>query len=270
MVGTDWLFTVAQASATFVAIVSAFFTTKILSISSEKRTLQNRVSVINSELDSRKKLLSEHRSEIDSIRTKWAEERVTDFVKGYLSLMDEKLSNVPQIDELFAVFAEWRGRQANEYEKHILHSRYPSLKSEIEERIAKRKEMSTLSKILTSFPVLSLPVASSLASTRAEADRLAKLDDEYEGQFNTIAILEGTKARYEEQIEALAFPRFAKFGLGSLVYFGVVGVVVPLYCGLSLSVVDYASGAWIMAAFVSGLSLTFVYLGLEMREALRK
>ena len=96
------------------------------------------------------------------------------------------------------------------------------------------------------------------------------LRGKYEQETNAIAILEGTKKTYGDQINALAFPSYAIFGFLSLVYFAIVGVVVPLTYALFIPVIDVTSADVLLLLFISGLSLTFVYFYAEIRSASKK
>lgn len=275
MVGTNWVFTLAQASATFVAIVGAFFTAKILSIASEKQTLRNRMSVIDAELLNRKKLQAEYKAKIDSIRRQWAEESVTKFFDWLkLSWSVGEFKEPPTIETVFGFFNEKEKREPDNDEKQIIQSRYSSLKSEIEKQIQKEKEEREHPSLIARLRPLEvgIPVLPEVAleSARAEAANMRDLRSKYEQETNSITIQEGTKKIYRDQINALAFPAYAIFGFLSLVYFAAVGVVVPLMYALYVPVIDEATSDLLLSFFISGLILVFAYFYLEIRAALAK
>jgi hypothetical protein len=54
-VDTQLMLTIAGVSATFVAIVSGFYTSKILSLSSDRQRIRNRISEIDAELKPQEK-----------------------------------------------------------------------------------------------------------------------------------------------------------------------------------------------------------------------
>ena len=47
MADTQLMLTIAQASATFVAIMAGFFTTKVISISSDRKRIENKITEDN-------------------------------------------------------------------------------------------------------------------------------------------------------------------------------------------------------------------------------
>lgn len=72
--------TIAQSSATFIAITAGFFTTKIISLSTEKSRLERRKNEIESELRATSQKQSEYKKQMDNLSEKDASERVDDFV----------------------------------------------------------------------------------------------------------------------------------------------------------------------------------------------
>ena len=84
MTDVSLLLTISQASATFVAILAGFYTTKVLSISNEKKRLHSITKAIDNELRSRGRTVDELTAEIDSIHNRWDEETVQSFVKYIL------------------------------------------------------------------------------------------------------------------------------------------------------------------------------------------
>jgi hypothetical protein len=68
LMDTGWLYTVVQAGATFAALVGAFFTTKILGIASERRTLQNRIHELDQEIPGRNQSIKDMQEELDGMR----------------------------------------------------------------------------------------------------------------------------------------------------------------------------------------------------------
>jgi hypothetical protein len=273
LAGTDWLFTLAQASATFVAIVAAFFTAKILSIASEKQTLKNRTSVIDAELANRRALHSSYKEKIDSIRRQWAEESVSRFADRLkLFWKIGKLDHAPSMEEILWVFNKEEKREPDADEMQVLQTRYASLKSEIEEAMEKnRREREQPSLFaMPRFPEVRLPLSPEIAleSARAERANFIDLKSKYEHESNSITILEGTKKTYQDQIKALAFPPYAIFGFLSLAYFAIVGVVVPLAYAAYISVIDETQAGLFLSFFISGLFLTFAYIYAEIMAAL--
>jgi peptidoglycan hydrolase CwlO-like protein len=67
LIDPEWLYTLVQAGATFSAIVGAFFTTKILTIASEKRALQNRIAQLWEEISQRQNQIQQMQDKVDTV-----------------------------------------------------------------------------------------------------------------------------------------------------------------------------------------------------------
>lgn len=86
-----------MAGATFVAIVAAFFTTKIISLSGDKQRIKNQIAAIESELQGRHESRDAILRLIDSIEGPRAKAKI----EGYLEQMLEKdFNEVPSIKQL--------------------------------------------------------------------------------------------------------------------------------------------------------------------------
>ena len=109
MVNDTWIIAIAQISATFVAIVSAFFTTKIVSISSEKGNLKRRIRAIDAEINAKEDMYCEYDEERRQIWKGWAEKDVSEFVKS--------LSKIPtSLNELIEEFEQYKDEGSDEFE----------------------------------------------------------------------------------------------------------------------------------------------------------
>lgn len=97
---------------------------------------------------------------------------------------------------------------------------------------------------------------------------LDELHDMLYPEIIALSILEARLGEYKEQLKALAFPRYIKFGFASFAYFALVGVIVPLATAASLEEVSPCTAAPIFLLFLSGLTCVLLYLYLEIRDAI--
>lgn len=67
LVDTQLMLTIAQASATFVAIMAGFFTTKIISISSDKKRIESRIVEGNIIRQGREIKIRDYRETVDYV-----------------------------------------------------------------------------------------------------------------------------------------------------------------------------------------------------------
>jgi hypothetical protein len=76
---------IAQTSATFVAIIAGFYTTKIISLSNDKRRILQRINELDNEIQAKRVYLEElKKTESDTINT-WEREGIDaliDLVRG--------------------------------------------------------------------------------------------------------------------------------------------------------------------------------------------
>lgn len=278
MIDLGWLYTIAQSSAAFVAIVAAFFTTKILSIASEKSTLLNRVKLLTKEIEQRNQVVETYQEDIDRIWFKWADETVEPFLEDIK--YDVSPDSPPSVEELIDLFKETERRDPNQYEQELLKKKYSAFVEKVKE-VAKEREEARKALYKSPYNVvgqlfgvtrelrllttkLKLP-----EEVQREVETLDKAYDKQEEELKAISLLKLRKMEYEEQLKSVSFPKHIWFGFASLVYFAFVGVTVPLIYVLFIQQLQqYISEFHVLALFLSGLIVIFLYLYLEIRQAI--
>jgi len=278
LIDLGWLYAIAQSSAAFVAIVAAFFTTKILSIASEKSVLLNRIRLLTKEIEQRNRVVETYQEDIDRIWFKWAEETVEPFLEDVK--YDVNPDSPPSSEELIDLFKQNQHRDPNQYERQLLEKKYSAFVEKVK-KVAKEREEARKALYKSPYSVvgqlfgvtrelrllttrLKLP-----EEVRREAEELDKAYDKQEEELKAMSLLELRKSEYEEQLESISFPKYIWFGFSSLAYFAVVGVVVPLiYVLLIDQVQQHVSVLLVFFLFSSGLTVMFLYLYLEIRQAL--
>lgn len=101
MADTQLMYTIAQVSAAFVAIIVGFYTSRILSLSSERQRIQNKISEIDAEIEQRNKIAQIYQGHLDEIFTEQARDSVRHF---RIRLLREQVLKEFTVDELIANF----------------------------------------------------------------------------------------------------------------------------------------------------------------------
>lgn len=266
------LINIGVAGATFVAIVAAFFTTKIISLAGDKQRIKNQIASIDSELQGRYESRDAILRLIDSIEGPRAKARI----EGYLEEMLEKdFKEVPSIAELQAIIEDEKSTKLDPSEIKALKEAYPTFKKKLQGKIDEAK-----GKILLPLDALFPSLADRLKIIRegfvlpryafntellmpTEVGRLTELYNELFREDIQIGILERNKNMYEQQLASITFPRLIKLGFASQLYFVIVGVVIPFsYGSWAFSIPDFANIVG-LGLFFSGLSVIFTYIGIE-------
>ncbi|MDQ6667836.1 MAG: hypothetical protein M3Y53_06370 [Thermoproteota archaeon] len=81
LVDVPLMLSISSATATFVTILAGFYTTKIISISNEKRRICMKIKEIELELDSRKKYVAVLTSRMGEIRNACDQDLIESFEK---------------------------------------------------------------------------------------------------------------------------------------------------------------------------------------------
>lgn len=114
VVNVPLMLTIAQASATFVAIIAGFFTTKIISISNDRKRILNKLAECNIQLQGRNDILSEYEGTIEEIYEKWGQEKISGFIS---EILEEPGLRLYTLDEIENINSELKTR-AEEYRQN--------------------------------------------------------------------------------------------------------------------------------------------------------
>lgn len=271
MVDAGWIYTSVQAAAAFVAITAGFFTTKILSISSEKRTVANQISLSSRELQQRESTSFSLKERIDEIEYEWAEETVTrELEEVTAEVVDKAPDKVPSKDEVRQALEEKIFCKLDEYDLKALDTHYPDFVLKVESEQAKRRQMASrhplFSSIGDTLDVLSKSTSLLIDPERAKRRRqvLDELYDKYSIEKQTISLLRSRKEEFERHLKGLSFPRYVWLGFFTLILFAGIGIVIPLYVILTVNELTVEWLGTIFVMFITGLSAVFVYLFLEI------
>lgn len=230
------MLTISQASATFVAIIAGFFTTKIISISNDKKRIKNKLAEFDIELGTRQGIIRDYENANSKIYQKWARESVSSFTN---SLLQEPILEEYTLDKLKAKFTELEFYSPDEYESEEIENRYGEIMKAVREEIKKRTNnftsgYGTLNSISARVPIIQHSHDADLKKVNYNKE---KLQDE----MNQITLLERMKHQYNEELNSISYPLY---GLGYLtqIIFIITGVIIPLnYVGACHSFLSYRS-----------------------------
>lgn len=275
--------TIAQSSATFIAITAGFFTTKIISLSTEKSRLERQ----KNETESKLRTLSDKQSRLDGKREeilmRHAIERVDNLVKEINSNpLDYSLS---KLEDLITAFEKNYEFSPTERQVRILTDRKDVILTKWRER--KEQELDTnrsperkkINWLLTSK-------SDSARTTEAvhdtyEQSMFTNIDNELNETRYQISNLQDDQKRTEDELTDIVYPKHSRFGFISFIIFAGLGVIIPMayrswgtyLIGLSDTypiILQYlpTSNDIVIMLFAIGLAINFIYIFLEVRPSL--
>lgn len=289
----EWLYTLVQAGATFAALVGAFFTTRILAIASEKRTLQNHIDELDQEIPHRKQPMKQIQEELDDKEMRLARYLIERLEDDFIDNID--VEHPPSVDEMYPLFEKITGEPPTKYERATIEERHATFLERVaEEQIEKAEEKNHQLQVqqleekekqgypFASTQLMALqasygfrsPSVRSMVTPRLEIyEGIIRRRDELCLQLqehrSNVAVLEARRAEYNRDLSALAFPKYIRVGFVSLIYVVIATVLIPLYIApFWYSLPDYTD-AFIFWLFVSGLSIMILYLYVEIRYAMK-
>jgi len=271
-----WLDTLTQSASTFVAIIAALYTTKVLSIVSEKQGIRRQIEIFESELEERKNILKRYVDEIEGIMYDDADEKISRFLKELIRTVD--LGVTPTVEELTRVFNEQYNREINEYELKVLEVYYERFIETYERKKEEKRKREEMKAKHRAFGIPDLSYMTGMLSDMSYLVDALKPEYLYERELRNfdelikqrdkendqIVVLERILMEYQKQKESLAYPRYMVYGYLALIYFSIVSVVVPLLVPIFLGEVSLQALQYLSLLFISGLLAVFRYLQLEL------
>jgi len=99
--------TLAGAASAFVAILSGFYTTKVFSISTDKKRFENKINEINLELEHRNENAANMWIEIDAVVDQKEDERINYFVEELGSFSSLNEITVDSYENIVNLYKKW-------------------------------------------------------------------------------------------------------------------------------------------------------------------
>jgi hypothetical protein len=268
MVDTQLMLTIAQASATFVAIMAGFFTTKIISISSDKKRIESKIAEDDIKRQGKEMKIMDYKEIIGNIERRKAERSVDSFVND---LLDEPLLNIYTLEQLKHKYAEKYMFEPNEYEIKILDKEYGRITKKIQKEMEDRAVHFKITGNIRTSATRSYLVRN-IMDPETENRENEELDEMYKKiqlEENEIAILDNLKHHYEAEKDAISYP-LTNLAFISQLIFVVTGIVIPFnYNWWAPSLHSwFDTNEFGLIMFYIGLSSAFCYLGLELLHSL--
>jgi hypothetical protein len=289
----QWLYALTQAGATFAAIVGAFFTTKILSISAEKRTLENHIDQLGQEVSRRSKRIEEMQQETAYIEQDWADSRIEQLEDALMAEVD--VMRPFSLEDMHGLFEKVARRPPNVQEKKAMEKAYPKFKERIDKKAkaeaAERARESHLRWLRQEadrgdyFALMQLQAEMAgqawgpMREGKSWSDifrskpihvpdvaRLKELTSRLSDQRTELAILEDRQREYARDLKALVYPKYTREGFIALVYLLIATVVLPLSIAPEWEALPGGIDALLFLLFITGLLAMIVYLYAEIRD----
>lgn len=281
MVNAQLMFTIAQVSAAFVAIIAGFYTSKIITISSEKQRIRNKIAEIDAEIEQRTKIADKYQGKLDEVFSKWATDAVQDFTGDLLA--DESDLREYTLDELLVKFKEITNEEPDSYERAILTKERDKIneriRAELSERLPKNLPDS-LSIALSSMPFSPLAERMRREGNRVmrvmpqvseiESRRLDATIRDRDSEQKQISVLSSLKKHHEQELKSLAMPGNIGFGFASQIVFAIFGIAIPLYFATWPDAFDADADRTALIWFGLGITTVFAYIFSELVSAVRK
>lgn len=272
---TGFYYSIAGCSATIVAIIGGFIASKLISISSERDGIVEKLR----ELDELLALKKEQEADITQMLE---EDDALDFIKDHIKELVEgntfaQTYKPEEKERLEADVLEeyWKKSQGvlQEINNCFWKDDCEVNSDKVPNEYALKHEEGFLYDVAVEIckeyerrenplQVLLRPnYGNGVGWYTKKADERARLRQEISG-------LELEQKQYEDKKQAIQKPKGMKSGLIIFVVFALTGVVYPLVCAmlnLFAGVAEYALALSVLLLFVAGVGVTFGYLAMLLR-----
>jgi hypothetical protein len=284
--------TIAQSAATFIAITAGFFTTKIISLSTERSRLIRRLAETESQLRTLKQKESRYNGKRESILNEKATERVNELSREIVTNPQQyPLSSTQDLLKYFETYYQFKPT-----ERHIkmLIDRTNEIREKWQESNKKEELRKKRNAALKTWE--RQVDISALVHTKSDGARFSdtvwnthehstytNIDNELNETRYKISNLEDEERRVKEELQDVVYPQYARFGFASFIFFAIVGVIIPIsYRIWTTFFLDQSnsypvirqylpiSNSVVIALFTIGLAVNFVYIFSEVRPSLKK
>jgi len=278
---SSWLYTMIEASATFVAITSGFLTTKVISIASERGGLKNNIKLLESEILESNEIIKEIEKEIYDINYRWASEdsyHIKNYIKSLLEIYFENYDDKPDID-IIITFLNEKSKYKDEmdiYMEDVLRDEYDEIWQQVlkekEKKEEKKKQKSIFvlkTEPLTENTYAIFKIDSNHSEKKIQQERLSEIILRKEGEESLNKKREARLIIFKDRLSLFILPKFIWFGFGSLVFYAGVGVIFPLLASYNVDKwIKYAP--LFMILFIMGLISNIGYLFIEIINSFKE
>lgn len=268
MVDTQLMLTIAQASATFVAIMAGFFTTKVISISSDRKRIENKITEDNIIRQGKEVKIRGYKEIISNIEQRQAERSVDSFVND---LLDEPALDIYTLEQLKHKYAEKYMFEPNEYEIKILDKEYDKITKKIKKEMEDRAVHFKITGNIRTSATRSYLVRNIMdpQTEVRETEELSEMYKKMQLEQNEITVFDNLKHHYEAEKDAISYP-LTNLAFVSQLIFVVTGIVIPFNYNWWVPIIHpwFDTNEFGLIMFYIGLSSAFCYIGLELLHSL--
>jgi len=267
LVDTQLMLTIAQASATFVAIMAGFFTTKIISISSDKKRIENKIAEGNITRQDKEIKIRDYKEIINYIEQRRAERSIDNSIND---LLDEPSLEAYILEQLKQKFTTKYELEPNEYEIKILDNKYDEIRNKIRKEMDERAEiLRTTRNVWTSATrIYGLNNLSDSAYNR-ESEELSETYKKIQLEINEIAVIDNLRRHYEAEKNAISYP-LTTWAFVSQIIFVFTGIIIPFNYNWCAPIMHswFDTNEFGLIMFYIVLSSAFCYMGSELFHSL--
>ena len=250
------MYTVAQVSGIFIAILGGFLTTKLLTISTDKNRLTSQIEEIKTKTDNHNKIIEHYTKIKDNIGFQWAEENINRFVNE-LSKSDTPIpDSLPKLIELF----KEEQIEVNDYELKVLELNY----EDIIKRLDESRTQSGLFRALGGMSMIINP-----HNSDRQIDEYKNANDKLMHEQAELESLENLRKQYEKDLSYITLPHSFSRIILILFFSALIGVALPL--GFIPNIENFGDfyTAFGISCFLISMLVTIIVIGHEIEMELK-
>lgn len=265
--------TLAEAAATFVAILAGFYTTKIFTLKTDKNRVEYKLKQLTLEIEHRKNVASTLRIHVDERQEEKDNDIINYFVKNMAKarlMFDIPVNTYDDVIKLWKKYWNTESEPSETIAKK-LKDRSASLIDDLKVKAA--EELRKLTDRNYTY-VEALPSLRDDTSRIIEADykreeerKFDQIKNKYNYELNEINQLEKQLDLAVRELSSITYPKYIVFGFSSFALFAFLGVIMPLTSKLWYSYVkEYLyldPDFFAITLFLTGLIVTLAYIGIE-------
>lgn len=282
----NWFYSaLAQSAAAIVGLIGAFVTSRVMMMASERSRIEKRINEIDAEikeLERQNAPLLEYIAEIDrkdeEEDRKKDEESVNSFLRAKKPELD--LEDLPATDEMLKELLEGnRIRIPDEKFISMFKEEYKVLidgmRVEKEEEVRLNPSLGSIGELVAQAARLRnsyavQPNLPFLLANPHKYDRYNRYQEITRKNDTEISYKNAKIQELQHQVSQIILPEHFKRLIFSLIYFTIVGVILPLWL---LPVTSEQHLVWkdiVLVLFITGLCAVFLYIFIEIKHVTKK
>ena len=276
MTDPNWFYSaLAQSAAAIVGLIGAFVTSKVMMMAGERSRIEKRIHEVNAEIKELERqnapLIEEVDRKDEEQDRKNDEESVNDFLRAKKPELN--LEKLPTTDEMLKELRE--GNRINIFDDkfaYMFKEEYKALKEEIRmEEEAQPKRILGIGGLVSGIRSADLTNLSIPRRIRSTPDpRYKKYREIIEENNNKISYKDAKIQELQHQFNQITLPVHFKRLIHALIYFSIVGVIVPLWL---LPITEVQHLFWkpiVFLLFITGFVAVFRYIFIEIMHITKK